>query len=167
MVVEEGPGVEHADAGLLDLGGDGAEDGLGVAFLERRHERDQLQVGHHAGEELAGRDLAGHHGAGGFQVAQGVEHLPELAHGDRTVVGVGESRDQRRIGLFFERHQPDLGSAGAGAFDEQGRVATFAGDDDDRARRIQAGGKESRGSRHAALFPAPAPGSSLLWVAIG
>jgi hypothetical protein len=46
--------VEHADAHLLDLGGDGAEDRLGVAFLQRRHERDELQVGHHAREGLRG-----------------------------------------------------------------------------------------------------------------
>ena len=50
VVLEKDARIEHADADLLYLDGDGTEDGLGVAFLEGGHQRDELQVRHHTGE---------------------------------------------------------------------------------------------------------------------
>ena len=143
MVVEVDARIEHADADLLDLGGDGAEDRLGIALLERGHERDELQVGHHAREEFARRDLAGHDRARRAEFLEGVEHLAELADRDRAVVGRIERGDEGRVGFFFERHQLDLGAAGAGALDEQGGVAAFAGDHHDGLRGSEVRGEES------------------------
>ena len=148
MVVEEDARIEHADADLLDLGGDRAEDRLGVALLERGHERDELQVGHHAREQFTGGHLAGHDRAGRAEFLEGVEHLAELADGDRAVVGRIEGGDEGGVGLFLEGHQLDLGAAGAGALDEEGGVAALAGDHHDGLRRSKVRREESGGDRH-------------------
>jgi hypothetical protein len=145
VVVEVDAGVEHADAGLLDLGRDGAEDRLRVAFAERGHERHQLEVGHHAGEQLAGRHLAGHHGAGDAEGLERVEQLAELADGDCAMFRGGEGRDEGRVGLLLEGHQPDLGAAGAGGLHQQGGVAPFTGDDRKGLARSEVRWEEARG----------------------
>ena len=145
VVLEKDARIEHADADFLDLDGDGAEDRLGVAFLEGGHQRDELQIRNHAREQFARGDLAGHHGAGGTEFLEGVEHLAELADGDGAMVGGGEGGDEGRVGLFFKGDQLYLGAATAGAFDEEGGVAAFAGDDRHGLRGVEARGEESRG----------------------
>ena len=158
MVVEEDAGVEHADAGRLDFAGDAPEDGLRVALLQRGEQSHQLEVGDHPGEQLARRDLSGHERARDLELREGLEQSAELAHGDGPAVRGFEGGEQRRVGLFLEGHQPDLGAAGPGAFDEQGRVASLARDHGDGPGGVEIGGEETRGGSHGGIVPGEGSG---------
>jgi hypothetical protein len=79
LVVDEGAGVEQGDAELLDLAGDRAKDGLGIAALEGKEDGGGLEVGHQPVKELLGFHLPGHEGVAGTEGLEGVEHLADLA----------------------------------------------------------------------------------------
>jgi hypothetical protein len=145
VVLEKDARIEHADADFLDFDGDGAEDCLSVAFLKGGHQRDELKVRNHAREQFAWGNLSGHHGTGGTEFFEGVQHLAELADGYGAMVGGGEGGDEGWVGLFFKGDQLHLGAAGAGTLNEQGGVAALAGDDRHGLRGVEARGEDSRG----------------------
>jgi hypothetical protein len=102
--------------------------------------------------------LAGHERTRDLELREGLEQSAEFAHEDGSAVCGFEGGDQRRVGLFLKGHQPDLGAAGPGAFDEQGRVASLAGDHGDGPGRVEVGGEETRGGRHGGIVPGEGAG---------
>jgi hypothetical protein len=108
-----------------------------------RQKGHQLEVGHHAGEELAGRDLSGHHRAPCAEFRQRLEQPPQLADRHGATPVLREGVEERRIGLVLEGDEGDLGAAAPGAFRQQGGVAALSGDDGDGPFRTEVAGEEA------------------------
>ena len=102
MGVEKGAGIEERDAECLNLGSDGAENGLGVAAFEGEKNFGGLEVGMEALEEAAGGDLAGHERGAGAKIGQRPEHFSELADFEDAPVAFGKRSDEVGRGLALE-----------------------------------------------------------------
>jgi hypothetical protein len=76
LIVEEGAGVEQRNAERLDLLGDGAEDGFGVAAFQREENLGGLEVGMKSLEQSPRCDLAGHQGVARVELPERLEHFP-------------------------------------------------------------------------------------------
>ena len=152
VLVDEGAGVEEVYADGLDLVGDGAEDGLGVATLEGGEDGERLEVRVQAGKEATRRDLAGHDGVAGVEAFERFEQGADLADFDQGAVGFGEGVLELGCGLALHGDEAQGHAGGAGLLGDECGVAALAGDEGDGAAGIkirrQVGGEFGHGALH-------------------
>lgn len=139
VVVEEGAGVEQADADRVDFLRDGAKDGFRVLLFQFGQDRESAEIGVESIEQSAGRDLSGHDRVLGAEPGEIFEQFADLADfNDRTFIR-RERIDQFGRGFALESDQADWQIVLANRRRDEHGVPSPSGEKRDLSARLKIG----------------------------